>query len=316
MTDRLNPRDGILGFGAPVVAVDVGGTTIKVASVGATGVLAEPLRVPTPARGHDSAERVLDVVAESIARLDGGKVEAVGLALPGIFDDERGYGHWSENLGWRDVDFRALAASRFDVPVALGHDVRSGATAERRLGAARDADVALVAIIGTGISAAVFLGGRAHVARGYAGEIGHAVVVPGGEQCLCGNRGCLEATASAAAIARRYEQRSGAAVSGAAEVLARAQDGDPDASEIWDSALDGIALGLSHTVSILAPDVIVLGGGLSEAGDALLVPLEQRLRQLVRVQPMPRLIRARFGQDAGLVGAALAARDLATGPGA
>lgn len=307
---KITPEGGALGPGAPVVAVDVGGTSIKVAAVSADGQIADALRVPTPARGDDAAERVLDVVADAVAQVATSETRAIGLTVPGIFDDERGFGHWSENLGWRDVDFAALTASRFDLPVALRHDVRAGALAERRLGSAREARNALVVIVGTGISAALFLDDKAHVAEGYAGEIGHAVVVPGGEKCLCGGRGCLEATASAAAIARRYRRRTGQEVSGAAHVLARAEQGDPDAVAVWESALDALALGLSHVVALIAPDVIVVGGGLSEAGDALMLPLDARLRTLVRVPPVPTLVRAHFGQDAGLVGAALAARDL------
>jgi glucokinase len=296
-----------------VVAVDVGGTTIKVASVSADGALADPVRVPTPGRGPDSAERVMDLVAELVSERSADPTDgpaAIGIAVPGIFDDERGFGHWSENLGWRDADFVRLAASRFSVPVAFRHDVRAAAWAERRLGVAADAETVLVVLVGTGISAALFFSEYTHVAHGYAGEIGHAVVVPGGEECSCGNRGCLEATASAAAIARRYERRTGTRVPGSAAVLARADAGDPDAREVWESALDALAFGLSHAITLMAPDLIVLGGGMSEAGVALLLPLQARLEHLVRGQPVPPLKRALLRQDAGLFGAALAARDL------
>ncbi|WP_211096792.1 ROK family protein [Arthrobacter echini] len=302
-----------LGPGAPVVAIDVGGTTIKAAALTSDGRLSEPLRVPTPVRGPDSAERVLDVVGQLVGELSATPADApraVGLALPGIFDDETGVGHWSENLGWKGVDFSALTARRFALPVALRHDVRAAAYAERRLGAARDAATALVVLIGTGVSAALFIGETTHVARGYAGEIGHAVVVPGGEKCLCGNRGCLEATASAAAVVRRYERLTGAVVPGASAVLALADSGDTAAGQIWESALDALAFGLAHAISLVAPDVIVLGGGVAEAGDTLIRPLQARLEELVRIQPVPRLTRAHFGQDAGLYGSALAARDL------
>lgn len=299
-----------IGPGAPVLAFDVGGTTIKAAYIGADGTPTAILRRPSPEFGPSSADAVVASVVELSRRLTppGTAPEAIGLTLPGIVDDETGFATYSENLGWRDVDFAALCASRLALPVAIGHDVRSAGTAEMELGAGRGHRTAVMVVLGTGISAAVFVEGRPVVARGYAGEIGHAVVVPRGEACVCGNQGCLEAIASAAAIARRYSRMSGREVAGAREVVEAMVAGDPIASAVWDSAIDALALGLSHVASLLQPEVIILGGGLAEAGEHLFGPVEERLRSMLAYVPAPALARASAGENAGLLGSALLAR--------
>ncbi len=302
-----------LGPGAPVVAVDVGGTSTKSTTVAADGRPGPVRRVPSPPPSPDSPAAVLALARAALARArrsPAGPPAALGIALPGIVVEDRGLGVYSENLGWRDVDFAALFAAGLDLPVAIVHDVRAAGAAEFRLGAAAGARTTLLVVIGTGISAALVVSGRPHVAGGYAGEIGHAVAQPGGEPCVCGNRGCLEAVASAAALARRYAALTGAAVPGAREVLRRAADGDAVARAVRDSAFDALAFGLSHAICLLAPEVIVLGGGLAQAGEDLLGPVRERLADLVRLSAVPPLLRATLGADAGLIGAALAARDL------
>ncbi|WP_036285219.1 ROK family protein [Microbacterium luticocti] len=293
--------------GAPVLAFDVGGTDIKATVVAADGAVAATVRTPTPAVSDHIVDDVLDVLAGIAARL-GGSPAAAGLALPGIVDDDAGIAICSENLRWRDVPFRDRAAARLGLPVALVHDVRASTLAELALGSAAGCRDALVVTVGTGIAAGVIVDGRVVVRAGYAGEIGHAVVRPGGRACMCGNHGCLEATASAAAIARRYTEDTGHAVPGARDVLDRV-DTDPVAREIWDDAVDALAFGLSHACAALAPEAIVVAGGLSEAGDALLGPLQRRLDAYFPIRSTA-LRRARLGGDAGVIGAALRARTL------
>lgn len=310
------PAPASLGPGAAVLAVDVGGTDTKTAVVDEAGVVREVLRRTTPHDGVRTGERVVDeiveVAAELGARHPGVVPTALGLVVPGVVDDERGVGVWSENLGWRDMPFADVASARLGMPVSLGHDVAAAGWAELQRGAAAGYRDALVVTLGTGIAAAVLLDGRPHRGGGMAGEIGHARVADGPD-CVCGGRGCLEAVASAAAIARRYTAATGTPVAGSREVLAAADDGDRAARAVWDEALDALALGLSHAVALLAPQVIVLGGGLSHAGDALLAPLGRRLDDLLTFHRRPVLLRARLGGDAGVLGAALRAREVAPG---
>jgi glucokinase len=168
--------------------------------------------------------------------------------------------------------------------------------------------------IGTGIAGAIFIGGTLYTGGGMAGEMGHSRVADG-PVCACGGVGCLEAVASASAIARRYNARTGASVAGAKEVLSRAQTGDPDAVWVWETALDALALGLSHTVALLAPEAIVIAGGLSQAGPALFEPLARRLDAILTFHPRPQLLPATIGENAGVIGAALRARDLTASKG-
>lgn len=304
-----------LGPGPAVVAVDVGGTDTKAALIDAAGTVRAVRRLATPRDGARTAGRVLDAVADQSAALAADHAvdpQALGLIVPGIVDDATGTAIFSENLGWRDVPFRDLARERLGLPVFLGHDVAVAGEAELRLGAAAGYRDVLVVTVGTGVAAAVFVDGRPHRGGGLAGEIGHARVAES-PPCVCGGRGCLEAVASAAAIARRYRERSGVAVDGSRDVLRRASDGDPVAAAVWDEALDALALGLSHATALLAPEAIVIGGGLSHAGDALLGPLADRLDGLLSYHRRPDLVRARLGGDAGVLGAALRARDLVTG---
>jgi glucokinase len=288
-----------------VVAIDVGGTDTKAAVVGAGGAVLASRSLPTPRAGPETGERVIDLVVQLVEEFGAGSA-AVGLVVPGLVDERRGVGVSSENLDWRDVPFVDAIQERCGLPTVLGHDVRAGGLAESRLGAARGVRDALFMPIGTGIAAAVILGGRLHAADGYAGEIGHTDVGHD-EPCACGRRGCLEAIASAAAIARRYAERTRRAAT-AQQVVAAAQAGDPVAIAVWDDALDALAASLAWVASVLAPEVVVIGGGLSRAGGALLDPLAERLGQrLTFIQRTPRLVPAELGDRAGCLGAALLA---------
>lgn len=300
------------GPGAAVLAFDVGGTDMKAALLDEQGRMLESRRVPTPLDGQRTGDRVVDEVARLAAELASAHPDvrpaAAGLLVPGHVDDVRGIGVFAENLGWREFPFRDRAESALGVPVGFGHDVRGAGEAEHRMGAARGFDDVVVVTIGTGIAAAVFVDGRLYTGGGLAGEIGHDRVAEG-PICACGGRGCLEAVASAAAIARRYSLRTGRPIAGAKEVLELMRAGDANAAADWASALDALALGFSHVVALLAPQAIVIGGGLSEAGDELLQPLRERLDGILTFHRRPQLIKASIGADAGLFGSALAARD-------
>ncbi|MEP6667018.1 MAG: ROK family protein, partial [Nocardioidaceae bacterium] len=139
------------------------------------------------------------------------------------------------------------------------------------------------------------------------GEFGHVVVRPGGPDCSCGNQGCVEAVSSAAAIARAYAAVAHRQVDGSAEVLAATAD-DPLAVAVWDEAVAALADGLISVVNLLSPARIVVGGGLAEAGDALINPLSSAIAERAAVVPAPEIVPAEFGARAAVVGAALLAQ--------
>ncbi|MEV7619197.1 ROK family protein [Microbacterium sp. NPDC089321] len=303
-----------IGAGVPVLAFDVGGTDIKSALFDADGTALGLRRTPTPAGGDDSPARLIDRLAELSDELRAQHPdvvpEAIGLVVPGIVDPERGIGVFSSNLGWRDAPMRELMSARFGMPVAFDHDVRMASWAEHVLGGARDYANAVVLIIGTGIAGALLVDGRPYTAGGYAGEIGHSPI--GEWPCPCGARGCLEAVASAGAISRRYTDATGEVVDGAREVIARAAAGDETAARIWNDALDALTMSIAQLTAVIAPQAVVIGGGLSRAGGALFDELRTRLADRLSFHRIPELVPAELSGNAGILGSALRARQAAS----
>lgn len=299
-----SPRAG----GGAVVAVDVGGTSMKGAVVAADGsVLAAPWRATRRERGPAAVVEGICLFAAELAEqareLTGRDAAAAGVAVPGLVDEAAGVAAYSANIGWRDVPMRELVGRRIELPVALGHDVRAGGLAEALLGAGRGVDDFLFVPVGTGIAGAVVLGGVPYPGRrGWSGEIGHVPVWPDGEPCECGQRGCLETYASAAAITRRYGGGPGLCTE---DVLARAGSGDPRAAKVQDEAVEALAIALAGYTLTLDPGLIVIGGGLAECGDRLLEPLRTRLRARLTFRDPPPVAAALLGTRAATLGAAL-----------
>jgi glucokinase len=293
-----------------VVAIDLGGTSIKAALVDSGHGTVHTVRVPTRRRDGvvdvEQLGELVEVLSEH-AGARGGTVRGLGVAVPGIVDGDLGVVRFTANLGWRDLPLRDLLAERAKLPLRIGHDVRTGGLAEFTVGAAVGVRNAMFMPVGTGIAAAFMVDGQELTAGGYAGEIGHAIVDPQGTVCGCGARGCLETLGSAAAIARRYAERSGAPVAGAHEVAARVAAGDPVARQVWDEAVGALAAALTTAVVLLAPEVIVIGGGLAEAGDALFEPLRKDLAGRLTFHRRPELVAAALGDNAGCIGAGLLA---------
>ena len=309
---------------ACVIALDLGATALKAGLVDQNGRPLLERRTATGAEHGPGA--VLDRLLATIDDLQGAASDeglapvGIGVVVPGVVDETAGVAVRAANIGWREVPLRDLVEQRTAAPVAIGHDVRAGGLAEAALGAARGVRDFLFLPIGTGIAGAMVLDGRMHGGGGYAGEIGHLGVDPGGWPCRCGGHGCLETIASAAAIAARYEERTGHAL-GAAEVARRAAEGDPVAAAVWGEALEALASALAAYVTLLAPELIVVGGGLAQVGEQLLGPLRSALESRLSFQRRPRLVGAQLGDEAGRLGAALlawrrAGRELAHGVGA
>ncbi len=305
-----------------VIALDVGGTGMKAALVGDDGELLHRARRATGReRGPDAVvETLLGFAAELRAygvAACGEPASAAGVAVPGIVDDERGIAVYAANLGWRDVPLRTLLAERLGVPVALGHDVRTGGLAEGRIGAGRGADRFLFVPLGTGIAGAIGVDGRVEAgAHGFAGEVGHIVVRPGGTPCPCGQHGCLERYASASAVSEAWAAACGDPEADAADCAKAVASGDPNAARVWQEAVDALADGLVTALTLLDPRRLIIGGGLAEAGEVLFQPLRDAVRRRVTFQKLPSIVPAALGDTAGCLGAGLLARDLldSTGP--
>jgi glucokinase len=253
-------------------------------------------------------------------------VEAIGLGIPSTIDRERGVAISSVNLPIVDVPIRELIAEKFDVPVFIDNDANCAALAEQRFGAAKGAANALMLTIGTGIGGGVIVNGEVYRgSSGSAAELGHVVIDENGPPCQgnCPNRGCVEVLASGTALGR--EGRA-AAEAHPDSALGRALAGGKviDGRLVTDAAFAGdktaidalatigrhLGVALSSLANIFAPDVIVIGGGVSRAGELLIGPARQEMSERA-LPPMnqTRVKLAGLGPDAGMIGAAVMALD-------
>lgn len=291
---------------AAVVAIDLGGTSMKGALVDARGSALARLDAPTPAAEGGAAvlAAVLRLAAD-LAAAAPARVVAAAAVTPGQVYE--GVVKFAANLGgWNEVPLARELTATLGVPAAVEHDAAGAALAEAAFGPNRSSDCFFVAL-GTGIGAGhVRSGVVAAGSAGGAGELGHIPVYPNGDRCACGQIGCLETYASAASIARRYTARTGTVVAGSDDVVARLGH-DPAADAVWEQAVEALALALATTTLLVDPGVIVLGGGLARAGDTLLRPLSARLTARLAWRPPPPIELSVLGTDAGWRGAALLA---------
>jgi glucokinase len=290
-----------------VLAVDVGGTTIKGELVDHAGTVLAVEQRPTP-RGSQALQAIAEIGHTLLARRSEAPVVGAGVVVPGLVDREAGIATYSANIGWRDLELVRSLGGEWRVPVRIANDVAAGGVAEHRLGAGVGTPDLVFVAIGTGIAASIVSGG--HLLTGHRGEtaeIGHLPVRPG-VRCTCGGEGCLEAVASAAAIARRYTSLSGNDVTGAYDVAERLSK-DAVARQVWQDAVEGLADGLGILSLVLSPARVVIGGGLGRAGEALLAPLREALHQRVTIVHPPDVTASILGDRGGVIGAALLARD-------
>ena len=294
-----------------VIGVDLGGTTIKATPFDSDGLDYGHSERPTPRQSGPEAvvAATIDLIAELRAQLPHtARLRAVGLVVPGIVDAEQGIAVYAANLGWRQLHLRHIVADAVGLPVVLDHDVRAAGLAELELGAGRGHKEVLFVALGTGIAAAVVTGGQVVAgATGQAGELGHLPVFPDGESCACGQRGCTETYASAAAVSRRYSAAIGASDVSAKEVISRAAAGDAVAARIFEDAITALGRALVHYVLIMDPELILIGGGMSAAGPALLEPLIRSVTSSLVWRSAPAIVTGRYAGEAGRRGAALLA---------
>ena len=294
-----------------VIGVDVGGTTIKAALFDSDGL--EYFRGDRPTPRHLGPDAVItttiDVIAELRAQIpEAARVRAVGLVVPGLVDAQQGIAVYAANLGWRLLPLRQIVAEAVGLPVILDHDVRAAGLAELELGAGRGLQEVLFVALGTGVAAAVITRGQvAAGATGRAGELGHLPVFPDGEWCACGQRGCTETYASAAALSRRYAAASGISDVPAEDVISRAASGDPLADKIFNDAITALGRALVIYVLLMDPELILIGGGMGASGASLLGPLTRAVQAGLAWRPAPVILNGMFAGDAGRRGAGLLA---------
>jgi glucokinase len=303
------------------VGVDVGGTKVLAGAVDASGAVTASARRSTPGRRVDAA-MVEDALTTAVLEAaDGSVLAGVGVAAAGFVDAAGERVRFAPHLPWLDEPVRIRLEKRWGAPVLLENDATATAHAEATYGAARGVADALVVTMGTGIGGGIILGGRLHRGwNGMAGEFGHMQVVPEGLPCECGNRGCWEQYSSGNALVRFARGGMGSMPTVLEElcsgnpalltgpmVTEAAEAGDLLAREAFTHVGDWLGVGLANLVAAFDPGCIVVGGGVSLAGDKLLEPARSALaRSIVGAghRDVPPLVPAKLGPEAGLVGAA------------
>ena len=309
------------------IGVDLGGTKLLAGAVDQS--LGVHHRVQRTVTGLDPSA-LLDVVVEAVSEVreaTGGDVEAVGFGIPALIDRRSGIARVAIHLPLADIAFADIMTERLGLPVFVDNDGNAAALAEHRAGAARGVGDAIVMTIGTGIAGGLILRGEPYRgALGFAGELGHIVIDRNGRPCQgnCPNHGCVEAYVSGAALVREARRLAAERPkSGLARAVAQgrelagplvtelAHDGDDAAREAI--ALIGTALGvaIASLLNIFNPEVVVIGGGVIAAGELLLIPAREEVtrRVLAPTRDAARIVAARFGVEAGMVGAAAMAFD-------
>jgi glucokinase len=310
-----------------VIGVDLGGTKLLAGAVDADlGVHHRTNRLIHGLDQDGLVQMVSDAVEEILTAVGGG-IEAVGFGIPCTFDVRTGMAVQAANAPLADIRFHEVMAERLGLPVVVDNDANCTILCEARVGAAAGCSEVVLLTIGTGIGGGLLLGGEVY--RGWIGggaEMGHMVVDMDGPPCQsdCPNRGCLETFCSgttlvrlaSVAVARRPDTALGRALEEGREltgplITELAQEGDPVALDAVTLIGERLGIGLVSLINIFNPQMVVIGGGVSAAGELLLEPARAIVRQralapgrdVVRIEP------AAFGADAGMVGAALAARE-------
>jgi glucokinase len=289
------------------LGLDLGGTNIKWAVVERAGVEWRSVdrdQMPTPvAAGPDAVvARLASVGAEAMERYPG--ITSVGIGVPGLYDPLAGTTRFLVNIpgAWDGRPVAEPVGAALGLPAFLVNDARAFGLAELRMGAGRGASTLIGLTLGTGVGGVVAVDGRVlHGHAGTAGEIGHQTIEPDGPWCGCGNRGCLEAFARADQIAAAC----GTATAEEAIELARA--GNAHAREGLGRVGRYLGIGIANMICVLSPDKVVIGGGVSAAGELLLGPIRDELRLRVRVTSLDEVevVTAELGTWAGAIGAAI-----------
>lgn len=318
--------------GAAAIGVDIGGTKVAAAVVNPTGAVLARARTATPHRTTAPAvveQAIVDVVTQLRDEVGGQGIDvgAVGVGAAGFVSEDGEVIRFSPHLSWRDEPLRAELARRLGLPVVVDNDANAALWAESRFGAARGVDDVVMVNLGTGLGGGVLRRGRLERGRfGMAGEFGHMCVVPDGLRCECGNRGCWEQYASGNALVREARALVEAGGGGSALVAfcagtpaaltgpcvtQAARDGDPASVGLLQEVGTWLGRGLANVAAALDPGLFVIGGGVGDAGDLLLDPAREALARHLPgrgFRPMPQVVGARLGNDAGLIGAADLAR--------
>jgi len=303
------------------IGIDLGGTNIAGGLVSDEDKIVFTTSLPTLA--ERSCEAVVADIVQVIetlinkAAVMGDPVVAIGIGVPGLVDAKGEVVLHLTNLNWDDVPLKALIQEKVDLPVFIENDANAAAYAEWHSGALKDAEVAVLVTLGTGVGGGLIIGKKLYRGKRGVGELGHMIIQRHGRQCGCGLKGCFEAYASATGLVRTAQEvmtdssepSQMRSVSGLTPkmVIDFAKGGDQLALQAFDETMDYLAIGINNLINTLDPDCVAIGGGLAHAGDFLLDVVKAKVQQIAFGQDLePTPIRfAHYLNDAGIIGAAL-----------
>lgn len=306
------------------VGIDVGGTKVAALLVDEEGQVLGRATAETPAEDVEATMKTILQVAEELRGM--GQPVAIGVGAAGMVDFAAGTMRWAPNLAWRELPIRDRVADHTGLPCIVDNDANAAAWGEFRFGASRGYRHVLMVTVGTGIGGGIIADGALYRgAHGFAAEIGHVIVEPGGPKCGCGNQGCWEQVASGRALDRlarlaveMHPDSAIVAIAGDDEVSGRhvteaAMNGDAIATNILAQVGQRLGEGIAGLVNILDPEVVIVGGGVAEVGDLLLAPARSAFLASVEApdhRPEVPLLPVALGNDAGAIGAAALALEL------
>ncbi len=296
------------------LGLDVGGTNLAAALVDSEFNIISRASMPAGA-GRGIEEITDDMAAVSRkavenAGVDMSDVLSWGIGMPSCVNSKTNLLVHANCFGWKNVPIYDYLRDKLPLPVKIENDANCAAYGEALAGAAKGHRNVLMLTLGTGVGGGIILDGHIYAGADNMGaELGHTKLVYEGESCTCGQKGCLEAYASATALIRFYCRETGMSVEdvNAEMIFRKAAEGDEAAGKIVENYIGYLAAGLSSFITIFRPEVIILGGGVANAGDQLLVPLRRKLEACTFGAAeigLPPVIRAGLGNDAGLIGAA------------
>ena len=307
------------------IGIDIGGTKIAGALVDELGQIIREARVATPVADPAAlVDAVVGLIGELRTEV---VVLGVGVAMAGFIDHQQASVIYGTNFGWKNYPLKAELEAKLDIPVVIENDANAAGWAEYRFGAGQGHQHMVMLTLGTGVGGAIIVDGKMlRGGFGVAGELGHMRVVPDGIACGCGQRGCIESYASGTALLRTANELvdSGEpagkrlaelkAQSGkltGAEVYQALVEKDPGAVELLQNLGDWLGQAIASLSAILDPEIVVIGGGLSQAGEMLLAPIRESFKKYAPAggfRPELQVVTAEFVNDAGVVGAADLAR--------
>ncbi len=288
------------------IGVDLGGTKINTALVKEDKIIKKiKLRTERKKGKNHVIQKIIysiDLILEGMSKKD---IKGIGIGSPGPVDTKNGLVLKAVNLpgGWINVPLREIIEKKFKIKTHLTNDANAMALAENLYGAGKNYTEIVCFTIGTGLGGAVITNNKLYLGKCNAGELGHMIIIDKGEKCGCGNRGCLEAYVSTKGI-KRISRKIFGKVLPPLDIEIMGRNGNLKARKVYAEMGKYLGIGIASLTNILDPEIVILGGGMAHAGNLIIKPARDELKKRSFVNKPPKIVLAKLGKDAGVIGAA------------